>query len=249
MPGTSSDQLYIRGPMLWDAEVASTNFKSGHLVGAFMGNASEDGKYPNITTSASLKSNKRYLAAVGGALPFAKSFEQETVQGILAMKDIGDFLILDTIIEQQDRFSESGGNLSQKKYLTWQEGGVTRFERADKKKDAPDTALTVARMVIEDNDCGLRKGMRRIRGYDDLIAGIRHLAPSTYQGLQSLAANIDGERALFTQGMAMTNKEFDRLSENVHFVADTFKSKCQAGKLTLDLDVDGYIKGEIPACQ
>lgn len=250
LPGTPSENLYIRGPVLWDTEVATTSFKSGHLVGAFMANASEDGTYPNITTSASVKTNKRYVALKGGALSFAKGYEQETVQGILAMKDISDFLILDTIIEQQDRFSDSGGNLSQKKYLVWQGAdGVMHSERADKKKDAPDTALTIARMVIEDNDCGLRKGMRRARGYDELIAGIRHLAPSTYTGLMNLAANIDAQRAEFTQGMAMSNKEFDRLAENVHFVADTFSSKCSAGQLTLDLDVDGYIKGNIPSCK
>lgn len=250
MPGTSSENLYIRGPVLWDTEVGSTNFRSGHLVGAFMANASEDGKYPNITTSASLKANKRYVALGKSGLSFTKGWDPETVQGILAMKDIGDFLILDTIIEQQDRFSDSGGNLSQKKYLVWQGAdGVMRSERADKKKDAPDGALTIARMVIEDNDCGLRKGMRRARGYDELISNIRHLAPSTYQGLLNLAATVDAQRAEFTQGMAMSNKEFDRLAENVHFVADTFSAKCNAGQLALDLDVDGYIKGQIPSCK
>ena len=251
LPGTPSENLYIRGPVLWDQEVANSGFRTGHLVGAFMANASEDGKYPNITTQASVKANKRYVALANPRSPgFAKSWDPETVQGILAMKDISDFLILDTIIEQQDRFSDSGGNLSQKKYLVWQDAnGEMQSERADKKKDAPDNALTIARMVIEDNDCGLRKGMRRARGYDDMIAGIHHLAPSTYQGLQNLAKNIDSQKDVFTQGMAMSNSEFARLAENIKFVAGDFSAKCQAGTLTLDLDVEGYIKGQIPSCK
>jgi hypothetical protein len=248
-PGTPSANLYIRGPVLWDNDVQASNFKSGHLVGAFMGNASEDGTYPAITTSDSLKANKRYLALGGGELTFAKSFEQETVQGILAMKDIGDMLLLDTIIEQQDRFSTSGGNMSQKKYLTWEQDGAIHSERADKKKNAPADALTITRMVIEDNDCGLRKGMRSVRGYDNLIAPIRHLAPSTYKGLQDLAKNIDSQHDVFTQAMAMSNNEFARLVENVKFVATEFADKCTAGKLLLDLDVDAYVKGEIPSCK
>lgn len=251
LAGTPSENLFIQGPAIWDDDVKASNFTSGHVVGALMGNASEDGKYPNITTSASLKANKRYQALAGGALAFPKTFTQETVQGILAMKDIGDFLILDTIIEQQDRFSESGGNLSQKQYLTWRAAdGTVQAERADKREKAPADALTVARMVIEDNDCGLRKGMRRARGYDDLIAQIRHLAPSTYRGLQNLAATIDGQREVFTQSMAMSNREFDRLVENVKFVASTFSEKCRSGKLTLDLDVATYVSGAAPeACQ
>jgi hypothetical protein len=251
MPGTPSENLYIRGPVLWDAEVATSGFRTGHLVGAVMANASEDGQDPNLTTAASVKANKRYIALQHtGALSFAKSWDPETVQGILAMKDIGDFLILDTIIEQQDRFSDSGGNLSQKKYNVWQDAdGAMQSERADKKHDAPDNALTISRMVIEDNDCGLRKGMRRARGYDDLIAGIHHLAPSTYRGLQDLATNIDSQHDVFTQGMAMSNNEFARLAENVKFVAGNFAAKCQAGTLALDLDVDVYIKGQIPSCK
>lgn len=251
LPGTPSENLYIRGPVLWDGEVATSSFKTGHLVGAFMANASEDGKYPNITTQASVKSNKRYIALTKTASPgFAKSWDPETVQGLLAMKDISDFLILDTIIEQQDRFSDSGGNLSQKKYNVWQDAtGEMHSERADKKKDAPDNALPIVRMVIEDNDCGLRKGMRRARGYDDMIAGIHHLDPSTYQGLQNLAKTIDSQKDVFTQGMAMSNNEFARLSENVKFVAGDFAAKCQAGTLTLDLDVENYIKGETPSCK
>ena len=251
MPGTASENLYIRGPAIWDNDVAESNFASGHVVGALMGNASEDGNYPNITTAGSLKTNKRYVALTQPGLPLEKSFAQETVQGILAMKDISDFLILDTIIEQQDRFSESGGNLSQKKYLMWKNAdGTIDQERADKKKDAPADALTVARMVIEDNDCGLRKGMRNTRGYDALLAPIRHLAPSTYRGLQDLARNIDAQRDVFTQGMAMTGREFDRLAENVKFVASSFLNKCTTGKLALDLDVAPHVSGaEPPKCQ
>jgi hypothetical protein len=242
--------LFIQGlGFLWDDDVKASGFKGGHLIGALMGNASEDGNYPGISTAASLKGNKRYMATTTAGLSFPKTFDQETVQGILAMKDIGDFLILDSIIEQQDRFSESGGNLSQKKYLLWEQDGAMHSERADKKKDAPATALTVARMVIEDNDCGLRKGMRNVRGYDELVAPIRHLAPSTYTGLQELAKNIDGQREVFTQGMAMNEREFARLAENVKFVASGFAAKCASGKLELDLDVEAYIKGEIPTCK
>jgi hypothetical protein len=249
-PGTPSENLYIRGPVLWDDDVQAAGFKGGHLVGALMGNASEDGTYPGITTQASLKANKRYVATTTAGLTFAKSFAQETVQGILAMKDIGDFLILDTIIEQQDRFSDSGGNLSQKKYLVWEKDGVMQSERADKKKDAPADALTISRMVIEDNDCGLRKGMRKLRGYDDFIAPIRHLAPTTYKGLQDLAKMIDSQHDVFTQAMAMSNSEFARLSENVKFVAGVFADKCTKGQLELDLDVDTYVKGgQVPSCK
>jgi hypothetical protein len=249
MPGTPSENLYMRGPVLWDDDVQAQNFRGGHLAGAFMGNASEDGTYPGITTAASLKANKRYVAATTKGLTLAKSFSLETVQGILAMKDIGDFLILDTIIEQQDRFSDTGVNLSQKKYLVWEKDGAIQSERADKKKNAPDAALTVARMVIEDNDCGLRKGMRKFRGYDDLIAPIRHLAPSTYKGLQDLAKNIDGQRDVFTQAMAMTSSEFARVVENVKFVATEFKQKCDQGTLELDLDVEAYVSGQVPSCK
>jgi hypothetical protein len=250
MPGTPSQNLYIRGPRLWDDDVELSNYQSGHLIGAFMGNASEDGNYPGLTTYDSLKSNAAYVGLTRAGLSFGKNFSKETVQGILAMKDVGDFLILDTIIEQQDRFSNGGGNMSKKDYLMWRtEDGGLQAERADKKKDAPGDAITVSRMVIEDNDCGLRRGMRA-KYYDGLIQPIRHLAPATYRGLQDLAKNIDGQRQLFTNGMAMTDKEFDRVVENVKFVATTFQQKCASGQLELDLDAAAYLAGQpAPSCR
>jgi hypothetical protein len=246
----ATDGLFMQNlGFLWDNDVKESGFKSGHLVGAFMANASEDGNYPGLTTAASLRANKRYVATTKPGLSFSKAFEKETIEGILAMKDMTDMLILDSIIEQQDRFSDSGGNMSHKKYLVWEKDGVMHSERADKRSEAPADALTIPRMVIEDNDCGLRRGMRRTRGYDAMLAPVRHLAPATYHGLQNLAKTIDSQRDLFTEGMAMNGREFDRLAENVRDVAKSFADKCAAGKLELDLDVDAFRKGEIGSCQ
>lgn len=249
MPGTPSANLYIRGPRLWDDDVEASHYQSGHLVGAFMSNASEDGNYPGLTTIDSVKTHASYVPLTRQGLALAKDFSQATVQGILGMKDMSDFLVLDAIIEQQDRFSTGGGNMSKKGYLVWRDSatGELKSERADKKKDAPEDAIAVTRMVIEDNDCGLRRGMRS--RYEPLLQPIRHLAPSTYKGLQDLAKEIDGQRKLFTDGMAMTDREFDRLAENVKFVASSFAQKCSSGQLELDLDVNAYLSGQIPSCR
>lgn len=249
-PGTSSANLYMRGPRLWDDDVELSGYASGHLVGAFMGNASEDGTYPGLTTAESVKRHASYVALGREGNRLEKAFTKDTVQGLQTMKDISEFLILDTILEQQDRFSDTGSNMSKKNYLTWRtESGEIKLERADEKKDAPDTALAVTKMVIEDNDCGLRKGMRA-KHYDALIAPVRHLAPAAYTGLQELAKNIEGQREMFTNGMAMTTREFDRVVENVKFVASGFAQKCERGELELDLDIATYVAGGAPpACR
>ncbi len=246
-----TQHLYIRGPRLWDDDVEASGFQSGHLVGAFMANASEDREgYAGIGTAASVASHPAHKRLADADLGVPKQFTKDAVQALLSMKDIGDFLILDAIIEQQDRFLAPADtrpetpNISTKNFLVWQAGGEVKSERADKRKEAPPEALTVGRMVIEDNDCGLRTGQRA--KYEPLLRPIRHLAPATYRGLLALDSGIEGARDTFTNGMAITGREFDRLAANVHFVTSIFKEKCDQGRLALDLDVAGYVAGSPP---
>ena len=169
------------------------------------------------------------------------------------MRDISDLIVVDHIMQQQDRF----GNIHYQDYYYYQDasGNIDR-KRISRSGDAITTpkptpdAVIVKRMLLKDNDCGSRAGNPKAFSLDD-VKRIRHMSPRTYRGIRFLAqAWRNGTAKTFFQTEALLNTPdalestgIDDFGRRLLNVADTLYANCKAGNLLLDLSIEDHLKG------
>ena len=85
---------------------------------------------------------------------------QASLQQMVELKDAGDFILLDTILGQQDRF----GNIHSEMafyYPAQNKAGEFKLKSEKDPKDVPAEAqakvMAVKEMILKDNDCGVAK--------------------------------------------------------------------------------------------
>jgi len=130
-----------------------------------------------------------------------RSFSTETAQKLILLREMGDLIILDTLLNQQDRF----GNLhSRKNYvkmgddgsIDWKQIKLVKNSAGKKVPDAEQAAelmakgyIVVDRMLMNDNDCGVAKENKMAK------AGIAqrgtHLHPDSYVAIQNMQRLAD----------------------------------------------------------
>jgi hypothetical protein len=185
-----------------------------------------------------------------------RSFSVETAQKLVLLREMGDLIVLDSLLNQQDRF----GNLHYRPHylrmnpgasLEWKlmklksatvNGRTTKVP--DPEQQAEMTAqgfLAVNRMLLADNDCGVAKENRMMKA--GIPFKVTHLHPDTYlavQRLQKLAAA--GRLKEYLRGdLLFQDKDVKSVEANVVKLATYFKSKCLEGKLFLDADLAQYL--------
>lgn len=190
--------------------------------------------------------NSRPVAAFVGT-----QFNTQNVQTVVQMKDIADFIVMDTLLSQEDRF----GNIHLKKryaYVDPSDIGKDGFAKVKfDSKLKPEIAgfhpVVVTQMLLKDNDCGVNRENRAQKvGLLDLVA---HMDPKTYKGLLKLNQTIDGADMVkaFRQGMMFTAGDFSLMRSNLASIVNALHSRCVAGALKLDLDLDAHFSGHAPA--
>jgi hypothetical protein len=172
-------------------------------------------------------------------------------------------IVLDTLLNQQDRF----GNLHYRPhYVLIGSGGELDWVRAKKKKSAELSAderkrrkagefiaepkqaselsakgyRLIKRMLLADNDCGVAKENRMAKANSGkgIASRIRHLHRDTYAGVQRLQRLAEkGVLAPYLSSeLLMTKADAQSVLDNLKSLATTFKANCLAGKLLLDAD-------------
>lgn len=157
------------------------------------------------------------------------------------MKDVSEMIILDTILNQKDRF----GNIHYVKrhfYLDSSQGNlqVLSKKEMDEAEVRSTGALLLKTMMLKDNDCGIiKENMAKKAG---LLRGISHLNPETYRRLIALSRDIQtsGVREFFIKETLMTSDDFHSVKENLTSVANSLQEACRQGKLLLDLDLTAH---------
>jgi len=176
----------------------------------------------------------------------------EKLQLFVYSMDAAEQTLIDAIMEQEDRY----GNIHQETlyYYFNEKGGL---EEEDKlKKLTPEqqkVAIPLVRVLLKDNDCGMRSYQAGTAFKHSLIKNFKHMNPTTYYRLQWLANLLRDEAgsktaAEFLKDNALFGStEFDGIfKKNVLLVADKFKAACKAGTLFLDLDLEAALKGQLP---
>lgn len=249
VPDLSGDEIY------WEANGSA----AGDRVANFQ-----------RTASFAMVANPRPVSEWGGP----RSASVATIQKLVLLREMGDLIVLDTLLNQQDRF----GNLHFRPYyvkvgadgsLTWKKGKAKLVKNPQTKKDelvwdaAELAAMTaqgyanVKRMLMNDNDCGVAKENRMARA--GISAKVKHLHPETYLGVQRMAKlakwvdKANGTKVLegplvdyLKSDLLFTTTDVKSVVGNLHAMAKDFKKRCTDGALHLDADVAQYL-GKVPA--
>lgn len=187
-----------------------------------------------------------YAAITNPVLRAGRDFNAANVASMRQLKDAADFLLLDTLLSQQDRF----GNFHQKPKAYYFVDG--KIEKADEIAEVPEAyrakAVTVKEMILRDNDCGVGMVFTGRAKKARLLDGVAHMDPETYRYFQSFAAKIDlpETHAFFVKGLQLRDSDFKRVQANVREASALLRSRCQSGALSLDLDLSAHFAGKPP---
>jgi hypothetical protein len=163
-------------------------------------------------------------------------------QKITEMKDMSDMILMDTILNQQDRF----GNEAKQEFYLWIEDG--KIESLPEKKMSVDDiqskgAVLVKKLLLKDNDCGVSKTNWFKK--NNVLAQVRHMSAQTYQKFMSFSKAVTANPKLyanyFENQMVYTARDWLLVSANITDSSAILLANCKSGKLTLDLDLDAYL--------
>lgn len=182
-----------------------------------------------------------------------KSFTKDVVQKMLLLREMGDLIILDTLLNQQDRF----GNLHYRNYyvkmnddgsLDWRLVKLVKNANGKKVPDAVQATdlasqgyISVRRMLLADNDCGVAKENKMAKV--GMAQKITHLHPDSYAAVQNMRRLSEtGILANYLkQDLLFTDADVKSVEANLASMAETFKKKCLAGTLKLDADLAQWL--------
>jgi hypothetical protein len=176
----------------------------------------------------------------------------KNLQTLLAMKDVTEFILLDHIMDQQDRF----GNIAYQVAHVFMAKDKPEDQKFDfniefdtaeyiKQKDAglvdlSKPELAIHSMILKDNDCGVSK--TNVVKQAALLKEIRHMEPKTYKKLLEFQKSVVANKKFFTSNLMFTSLDFDEMVANVNDAVQILKTNCESGLLKLDLDVDYYLE-------
>jgi hypothetical protein len=177
-----------------------------------------------------------------------RNFTAQNVQTMVQLKDASDMIVLDTLMNQQDRF----GNIAYVEtyyYLDKTDpnpDGSAKLKSS--KKLTPDEikqlgALQAKKMLLKDNDCGVAK--QNIAKQAGLAAHMAHIDPNTYRQLLQLDAKADSPdtRDFFLQELIFTSQDYMGFRSNLKDLVTKLHQACSQGRLKLDLDLQAHFSG------
>ncbi|WP_291515582.1 hypothetical protein [Bdellovibrio sp. ArHS] len=235
------------------------------LYGALSDNIKNEEQYMEVSGNGPYETRyQRFLQQP----PFQKVASSQSVEQIVGtkdfasvaqtvtqMKDVSDLVLLDTLMNQQDRI----GNIHYKFYWYAANPSSMKIERmkseakwvgnqlqvpqAEKDAMAGKQAALIKEMVLKDNDCAIIKTnmMRRVNALEQ----VRHISYSTYRRFLAFERTLKDAytKDYFTREMLFTSNDYAVLVGNATKAKQILLSKCQAGELHFDVDLETYIPG------
>lgn len=183
---------------------------------------------------------------------FAADTESMRRKEILLSTDFADMVLLDTLLEQMDRYS--GGNIDQY-FVYWNGKEYLSQKKYDKLKEKAANdgekfvePLKITRLSIQDNDAGLLNYKpsieKNVKNWNRLST-IKHFSPSTYFRLQKLAKLDKSQLISFLMTEALlTSAQATQVFNNIQKAAKEMKAACLNESIFVDLDVDMILKNQ-----
>jgi hypothetical protein len=178
-----------------------------------------------------------------------RSFTAQNVQKMVQLKDAADLIVIDTLMNQQDRF----GNIHYLATYYYVDAADLDGDGSPKLKSAKNLtpeeatrlgAVQIKKMLLKDNDCGVAKqNVAKQAGLADRIA---HIDPKTYLFLQHLnaAADLAETRDFFVRELVFTPNDYANVGKNLKDLAIKLHQACLQGDLKLDLDLQTHFSNQ-----
>ena len=174
-----------------------------------------------------------------------RNFTAENVQKLVQLKDAADLIVIDTLMNQQDRF----GNIHYNATYYYIDGKDPNQdgsgELKSSKKLAPEEvarvgAVQIKKLLLKDNDCGVAK--QNIAKQAGLAEHIVHIDPRTYLLLLHLdaVAHLAEMKEFFAREMVFTANDYANIRKNLKELATKLHQACLRGGLKLDLDLQAH---------
>jgi hypothetical protein len=176
----------------------------------------------------------------------SRDFKAENVQKVVATRDVGEMILIDTLMQQNDRLS--GNNIDSSDEFFYREGAAVKSVGDVDGLPAGTPPMRIKRVHLSDNDCGLIEGPGAMvkGGY---LARIAHMHPQTYARLMQLADRWEKDpevQAFFRTETLFSEKTLASFGAGLLKARDTLKARCKASEHFLDLDLDDYVNGTEP---
>ncbi|XGC80320.1 hypothetical protein ACES2L_13390 [Bdellovibrio bacteriovorus] len=206
---------------------------------------------------------KRLISSASVSQMVGTSDFARVAQTVLQLKDVSDMILMDTLLNQQDRI----GNIHYKFFWYYIDPVAKKVVR--QKSDAkwvndviqvPDQenaamagkqAALVKEMLLKDNDCGVTK-TNMMKKYK-VLEQIRHMSYNTYKKFMAFeqALATPAGQDYFVKELLFSPSEFRNLQRNAAEAKQILKTKCQSNQLRFDVDIELYVPGAsapTPSC-
>lgn len=229
--------------------------KSGVAAGVMVDNIKDDfiyaelDKFPDLNNLDATPLYKKVFSNLSineivGADRFQKIAAAQTS---VEMKDISDMIVMDTILNQVDRY----GNMAKKNIWYFVENNKLNKVSADydpnnkvletqKIEMKAKNAVLVKEMYLIDNDAGLIFESEFAK--KNYVSNLTHLSPRTYTKLLSLYKNREAFEHLMVRSLLVGPQTADKIENNLIRVTEKLIERCKSGELKLDIDRD-YVIG------
>lgn len=226
--------------------------------GALIQNPSDEVMYRALFNSgadraAAFRDNNAYFRLVRDRRPLSQlvsaSWTQDNVQKLFAMRDVTEFIVLDHILDQQDRF----GNIAAQQRLVYfkkqDDGSIgLTLEKSlgDYQRDLQagvgdnsKAPVTISSMLLKDNDCGVSKS--NVVKAAGLLRLVAHMSSQTYHKLLALQGSVVANKSFFTENLLFTETDYREMVANLNDAVNILKTNCRSGALQLDLNLEEYL--------
>ena len=178
-----------------------------------------------------------------------RTFTTENVQTMVQLKDAADLIVIDTLMNQQDRF----GNIHYLETYYYRDTTDLNSDGSAKVKSSKTLTATeaakvgavqVKQMLLKDNDCGVNK--QNIALQAGLLNHVAHLDPITYRSILHLDAIADSTetKTFFLQELIFTPNDYANVRKNLKDIERTLHQECAQGRLKLDLDLQRHFSDQ-----
>jgi hypothetical protein len=174
----------------------------------------------------------------------SRSFTQSAAQSLIAMRDMSEMILIDTLMQQNDRFS--GGNIDASTEVIYRDGSEFKTDKSGKDVPPGLPQFTVKRLHLVDNDCGLIAGPGAFvkRGY---LGKVNHMHPKTYVRLIQFANKWENDpsvKTFFQTEALFSSAQISSFEKILLKTRDALRAKCKLSDHFLDLDVNDYFDGK-----
>jgi len=178
-----------------------------------------------------------------------RTFTVENVQKMVQLRDASDLIIIDTLMNQQDRF----GNIHYWETYYYRDTTDPNPDGSPKLKSSRKLtsgqaaqlgAVQVKTLLLKDNDCGVSK--TNVAQEAGLIGRVAHVDPDTYRRLLQFdaIADLPQTRDFFLQELVFTPADYTSVRTNLKQVASKLRQGCAFGRVKLDLDLQAHFSGQ-----